>query len=373
MGTLKSKAAVIYEANKPLVVEEIEVADPKAGEVRVKMSYAGLCHSDLHIMHGDLPVGMMPMALGHEGAGVVESVGPGVTRIKTGDHVVLTFIPSCGKCRWCVSGMTQLCDLGAGILAGPQVDGTYRMTNKDGQDVGQMCMISTFSEYSVVSQDSVCVVDPSYSLDIACLVGCGVATGFGAAVNRARVTPGSSVLVFGIGGIGVNAVQGAKASNATTIIAVDTNDWKLEKAMEFGATHTINPNKEDVVQKVMEITNGTGVDFSFEAIATQETIGVAYNATGKGGTLVVIGLTPATAETMPISPLNLVLFQKAVMGTLYGTSNPQTEIPKLLNMNKHGQIKLKELITNTYTLDQVNEGYDDLIAGKNLRGVIKFN
>lgn len=369
---MKTKAAVFYEANKPLVVEELTLDEPKTGEVRVKMAYAGLCHSDLHVMDDELPVGMTPMALGHEGAGIVDAVGPGVTRIKPGDHVVLTFIPSCGKCRWCVSGMTQLCDLGAGILAGPQVDGTYRMHNKEGQDVGQICIISTFSEYTVVNQDSVCVIDPSYPLDVACLVGCGVATGFGAAVNRARVTPGSSVLVIGVGGIGMNAIQGAKASNASTIIAADLVDWKLEKSKEFGATHTINPEKEDLVAKVMEITHGMGVDFAFEAIATPATIGQAFAATGKGGTTVVIGLTPANAETIPISPLMLVLYQKALLGTLYGTSNAQYEIPKLLSLYQHGQIKLKELITKTYTLDQVNEGYNDLRAGKNIRGVIKF-
>ncbi len=369
---MKTKAAVIYKAGEPLKVEELELDEPKAGEVRVKMAYAGLCHSDWHVMDGDLPTGMMPMALGHEGSGVVDKVGPGVTRIKEGDHVVLTFIPSCGKCRWCVQGLTMLCDLGAGILAGPQSDGTYRMHNQEGQDVGQMCVISTFSEYSVVHQDSVCVIDKEFGLDVACLVGCGVATGFGAAVNRARVTPGSSVLVVGVGGIGVNAIQGAKISNASIIIAADIKDNKLEWAKQFGATHTINSEKEDLVARVMEITNGVGVDFAFEAIATAPTIGQAFAATAKAGTLVVIGLTPATAETIPISPLNLVLLQKSIMGTLYGTSNPQNEIPKLLNMHKHGQIKLNELITHTYTLDQVNEGYADLIAGKNLRGIIKF-
>jgi len=369
---MKSRAAVIYKANEPLVVEELDIDEPKFGEVRVKMAYAGLCHSDLHVMDGDVPVGMMPMAMGHEGSGVVESVGPGVSRIKPGDHVVLTFIPSCGKCRWCVSGMTQLCDLGAGILMGPQVDGTYRLHNGEGQDVGQMCMISTFSEYTVVNQDSVCVIDKSYELDVACLVGCGVATGFGAAVHRARVTPGSSVLVIGVGGIGMNVVQGAKASGASIIIAADTNDKKLEWAKEFGATHTINPNKEDLVAKAIELTNGVGVDFAFEAIATPPTIGQAFAAAGKGGTIVVIGLAPATAETIPISPLMLVLLQKSILGTLYGSSNPQVEIPKLLGLHKHGQIKLNELITHVYKLDEVNEGYDDLLAGKNLRGVIKF-
>ncbi len=369
---MKTKAAVFYAANEPFKVEELELDEPKFGEVRVKMAYAGLCHSDWHVMDGDLPVGMSPMVMGHEGAGVVDAVGPGVSRIKQGDHVVLTFIPSCGKCKWCVSGMTQLCDLGAGILQGPQVDGTYRFHNNGGQDFGQMCMISTFSEYTIANQDSICVIDKSHSLDGACLVGCGVATGVGAAIHRAKVTPGSSVLVVGVGGIGMNAVQGARIANASTIIAADINDGKLGWSKEFGATHTINSSKEDLVTRVMEITNGVGVDFAFEAIATPETIGQAFAATGKAGTTVVIGLSAATADSVPISPLMLVLYQKSLVGTLYGTANPQAEIPLLLNMHKSGQLMLNELITRTYTLDQINEGYADMLAGKNIRGVIKF-
>jgi NDMA-dependent alcohol dehydrogenase len=369
---MKTKAAVLYQAHKPLVVEELELDEPKADEVLVKIAYTGLCHSDLHAMDDELPVGL-PMVLGHEGSGVVEAVGANVTRIKPGDHVVLTFIPSCGHCRWCVSGMAHLCDLGANITVGPQLDGTYRLHNSDGQDVGQMCMVSTFSQYTVVNQDSVCVIDKNYPLDVACLVGCGVATGVGAVNNRAKVTPGSSVLVIGIGGIGINAVQGAKLANATTIIAADTVQKKLDWAMEFGATHTIDASKEDVVNKVMEITNGVGVDYAFEAIATPATIGQAFNACSKGGTAVVIGLTPAADDSIPISPLILTIYQKAILGTLYGSTNPQTEIPLLLNMHAHGQLKLNELITHVYTLDEINQGYDDLRAGKNLRGIIKMS
>jgi S-(hydroxymethyl)glutathione dehydrogenase/alcohol dehydrogenase len=269
--------------------------------------------------------------------------------------------------------MAQLCDLGAGILAGPQLDGTYRFHDKDGQDIGQMCIISTFSEYTVVNQDSVCLIDNSYPLDKACLVGCGVATGYGAVTNRAKVTPGSTVLVVGVGGIGMNAIQGAAAANASMVIAADVFDHKLEWAKEFGATHTINAKKDDLVSKVMEMTNGQGVDFSFEAIGTPETVGQAFAATGKGGTTVAIGVNPAAAETIPISPFMLTLYQKSLMGTLYGTSNPQTEIPKLLNLYKVGKLKLDQLITKTYKLDDVNEAYADMIAGKNIRGVIMFD
>lgn len=370
---MKTRAAVIYAPKEPLRIEELEIDEPKTGEVRVKMAAVGLCHSDYHVVAGDRPVAMMPMALGHEGAGIVESVGPGVTRIKPCDHVVLTFIPSCGKCRWCVSGMSHACVLGAGLAKGPQVDGTYRLRNKDGQNVGQFCMLGAFSEYVIANQDSVCVIDKSYPLDVACLVGCGVAGGFGAAVHRAQVTPGSSVLVIGVGGVGMNVVQGARASSATTIIAADMVDQKLAWAKGFGATHVVNPNKEDLVARVMEITNGAGVDFAFEAISSPATIGQAFAATGKCGTVVVIGLTPATFDSIPISPLSLVLTQKTLMGTLYGASNPQVEIPRLLNLYRHGLLKLDELVTKTYSLDEINAGYADMLAGKNIRGVVRFD
>lgn len=369
---MKTKAAVLYQPSTPLVVEELELDEPKAGEVLVKIAYTGLCHSDLHVIDNEMPAGL-PTVLGHEGAGVVEAVGPGVTRIKPGDHVVLTFIPSCGRCKWCVSGMAQLCDLGQYILQGPQIDGTYRLHNADGQDIGQMLLVGTFSQYTVVNQDSVCIIDKSYPLDVACLVSCGVATGVGAVNNRAKVTPGSSVLVIGIGGVGINAVQGAKLASATTIIAVDTVQKKLDWAMEFGATHTIDASKDDVVMKVMEITNGVGVDFAFEVIGTPDTIGQAFNATSKGGTTVVVGMTSFMENSIPVNPFILASYQKAILGTLYGSTNPQTEIPLLLNMHAHGQLKLDELITHVYTLDEINQGYDDLRAGKNLRGVVKMS
>lgn len=369
---MKTKAAVSYKPGEPLVIEELEIDEPKTGEVLVKMAAVGLCHSDYHVIAGDRPVGMRPIVLGHEGAGVVEAVGPGVTRIKPGDHVVLMFIPACGKCRYCLSGMTHSCVLSANIAKGPQLDGTFRLHNKKGQDVGQFCLLGAFSEYAVVNQDSVCVIDQSFPLQSACLVGCGVVGGFGAAVNRARVRPGSSVLVIGVGGVGMNVIQGAKASSATTIIAADVVDRKLEWAKTFGATHTINAGKTDVVARVMEITGGSGVDYAFEVISSPATIGQAFAATAKMGVVVVIGLTPAVVESLPISPLKLVLSQKTLMGTLYGTSNAPVEIPKLLNLYKHGQLKLDELVTNTYSLDRINQGYADMLAGKNIRGVLTF-
>lgn len=370
---MKTRAAVIYRPGEPLRVEELELDEPHAGEVLVKMSAVGLCHSDYHVIAGDRPVGMLPMALGHEGAGIVERVGPGVTRARAGDHVVLMFIPSCGKCRYCVSGMSYACVMSAGLSKGPLPDGTFRLHNQAGQNVGQFCMTGAFSEYAVVDERSVCVVDQDLPLEAACLVGCGVAGGFGAAVHRAKVTPGSSVLVVGAGGVGMNVIQGARIAGATTIIAADIVDSKLARAKDFGATLTINSQKQDLVATAIEWTGGAGVDFAFEAISSPATIAQAFAATAKCGTVVVIGLTPQSVDSIPISPLQFVLSQKTLMATLYGASNPLVEIPRLLDLYRHGQLKLDELVTRTYTLDEINQGYADMLAGKNIRGVVKFS
>ena len=370
---MKTRAAVIYAPQEPLRIEELKLDEPHAGEVLVKMSAVGLCHSDYHVVAGNRPVGMMPMALGHEGAGIVERVGANVTRIQPGDHVILQFIPSCGKCRYCVSGMSYACVQSAGLSKGPQPDGTFRLRNSRGQNVGQFCMVGAFSEYAVVNENSVCVIDPGFPLDVVCLVGCGVGGGFGAATHRAKVTPGSSVLVIGVGGVGMNIIQGARVAGATTIIAVDIVEQKLTWAKNFGATHVIDSNKEDVVARVMEMTGGVGVDFAFEAISHPTTIAQAFAATAKCGTVVVVGLTPQTFDSLPISPLQLVLTQKTLMGTLYGASNPRVDIPRLLNLYRHGLLKLDELVTRTYSLDEINQGYADMLAGKNIRGVITFD
>lgn len=370
---MKTQAAVFYEVGKPLVVETLDLEEPKTGEVLVKMAAVGLCHSDYHVMTGDRPVEKSPMVLGHEGAGVVKAVGPGVTRIKPGDHVVCTFIPSCGKCVWCASGRAYACALGAGIAKGPQLDGSYRLYNHKGQSVGQFCLLGAFSEYAVVNQDSVCVVDKAFPLDVVCLLGCGVVGGVGAAINRAQVKPGSSVLVIGVGGVGTNVVQGAKLAGATTIIAVDQYAKKLEWAKLFGATHTIDSRVSDVVTKVHDITGGKGVEYAFEAISSPQTIAQAFRATAKLGVVVVIGLTPASVKALPVSPLELVLGQKTVVGTIYGSSNARVEIPNLLNLYKQRKIKLDELVTKTYTLEQINQGYADMMAGKNIRGVLVFD
>ncbi len=369
---MKTRAAVFHEPGEPLAIEELDLDEPKAGEVRVRMAAVGLCRSDHNVLAGTRPVAMTPMVLGHEGAGVVEAVGPGVTRVAEGDHVVLMFIPTCGECDNCAAGRTHSCVLSARIPLGPQLDDTYRLRDTEGRDVGQFCLIGGFSEHVVVPELSVCVIDDHHPLEVACLVGCGVVGAYGAVVNRARVTTGSSVLVIGVGGVGMNAVQSARIAGADVVIAADIVDRKLEWAREFGATHTIDATTEDVVARVMEITGGSGVDFAFEAISRPETIGQAFEATGRLGTITVIGLTPSRYDGIPVSPLGLVLAQKTVMGTLYGTSNALVEIPSVLAMYDEGRFKLDELVTSTYSLDEVNRGYEDMVAGKNIRGVITF-
>lgn len=368
---MKTRIAVIYAPNEPMRIEEIELDPPKEREVLVRMVAAGICHSDYHIISGELP-SYLPLALGHEGAGIVEEVGSKVTNCKPGDHVVLSFIPSCGTCRYCTAGHTNLCNMGASTLLGPQLDGTFRMHGEKG-DIGQMCLVASFSERTVVSEMSVVPIPDYYPLNRAVLVGCGVPTGVGAVIHRAKVRAGNSVMVVGCGGIGMNIVQGAAISGARIIIAVDINDFKLEKAREFGATHTLNPKNQDVVLAAQEITWGQGVDFAFEAISTPPTIGLAYACTGKNGTAVVVGLSAFTETSIPISPLDLVLYQKTLMGTLYGDSQPRNDILDMLALYHAKKLKLDELVTRTYTLDQVNEAYADMIEGRNIRGVIEFS
>ena len=367
---VKTRTAVLYAPGEPVRIEEIELDPPKEHEVQVRMVAAGICHSDYHVMSGELPT-YLPMALGHEAAGIVEEVGPNVTSCKVGDHVVLSFIPSCGVCSFCVAGHPNLCEKGAATVSGPMLDGTFRMHNGD-VNIGQFCLVGSFSERIVVSDMSVVPIPDYYPMNRAVLVGCGVPTGIGAVIHRAKVTPGSTVMVVGCGGIGSNIIQGAALAGARMVIAVDIHDFKLESAKALGATHTINATREDPVAISKDLTWGLGVDYVFEAISSAETIGQAYQAVGKNGTLVVVGLSPFTEMSIPIPPLDLVLFQKAILGTLYGDSKPRNDIPNLLKMYGSGKVKLDELVTRTYTLDRVNEAYADLLAGRLIRGVIEF-
>ncbi len=316
---------------------------------------------------------MQPMVLGHEAAGVVEKIGTAVDGIQPGDHVILTFIPGCGNCRWCRHGLHHLCAEGPRITQGPQLDGTYRRRDDKDVAVGAFCMIGAFAERTVVDQASIVVIDKDIPLDLASLVACGVPAGVGAARYRARVKAGESVLVVGCGGDGMNVVQGAHLCGASKIIAADIVSAKLNWARDFGATHTVNAQGEALIRAVLELTDGIGVNHAFVCINPPETLLPAFRATAKAGNVVVTALTPDTVTDIRIPPLELVVTQKAIMGAVYGFTSPRLQIPELLTLYRKGRLKLRELITQTYRLDEINCGYADLEAGKNLRGIVVFN
>ena len=367
---MKTKTAIMRQSPGEWEVVEVDLEPPRQGEVLLKMYASGLCHSDDHLATGDMAAGTYPMAGGHEGSGVVEAVGPHTPGYEVGDHIVTSFLPGCGRCRWCASGMQNLCDLGATLLMGSRFDGSYRM-HLDGQDVGQMCGISTFSERSVVAVDSAVKIPKDIPLDKACLVGCGVGTGWGSAVNSAAVQPGDTVIVMGIGGIGINAVQGAVHAGAQNIIAVDPVEFKREKAQEMGATHVFK-HIDEAAEFARSVTNGQGADSAIVTcgVVTPEHIGQAFQAIRKAGTCVVTGLGKQTDAAIPISPFELTLFQKRIQGSLFGASAPSRDILRMLSLYQSGKLMLDELVTRTYKLEEINEGYADMRSGKNLRGVI---
>lgn len=366
---MKTKAAVLWGVGQDWEVTELDLDPPKEGEVLIRFVAAGLCHSDEHLRHGDL-VPRFPIVGGHEGAGIIEAIGPGVTRVKPGDHVVCAFIPSCGYCRFCSTGKQNLCDWGATILEGVMPDGTFRFHSR-GQDLGGMCMLGTFSQYAVISQNSCVVVDDDIPLDVAVLVGCGVPTGWGSAVYAAEVTPGDTVVVYGIGGIGINAVQGAAFAGARDVIAVDPLAFKREKAREFGATHSV-ATAEEAQELAKRLTRGVGADKAIVTvdIVNEEVVQAAFDVIRKGGTAVITGLADPGKLTIHLSGAVMTLWEKTVKGTLFGSANPIYEIKKILDLYKSGHVKLDELVTKKYRLEEVNQGYTDLLAGKNIRGVI---
>lgn len=368
-----TQAAVFRAVGAPLTIEPITLDAPRASEVQVKVKAVGLCRTDLHVMRGERRVAMAPMVLGHEAAGIVEQVGDAVTGIAPGDHVVLTFIPGCGRCRWCARGLHHLCAEGPRITQGPQLDGSFRRSDAQGHDVGAFCMIGGFAERTVVDQASVIVIDKGVPLDLAALVACGVPAGVGAARHRAKVKAGDSVLVVGCGGDGMNVVQGARLCGATTIIAADVVDLKLDWARGFGATHTVNAQGEALTKAVLDLTEGVGVNHAFVCIDPPATLLPAFRATQKAGNVVVTAITPDTVKSIDIPPIELFATQKAVMGAVYGFISPRLQIPELLRLYRTGDLRLAELITRIYALADINQGYADLDAGKNLRGMVLFD
>lgn len=366
---MKTTAAVLFEPGRPFEIVELDLDGPRAGEVLIRYTAAGLCHSDLHLTDGDLPP-RFPIVGGHEGAGVIEEVGPGVTKVKPGDHVVCSFIPSCGHCRYCSTGRQSLCDMGATILEGCMPDGSFRF-HYGSEEFGAMCMLGTFSERATVSQNSVVKVDDWLPLETAVLVGCGVPTGWGSANYAGGVRPGDIVVVYGIGGIGINAVQGAAHAGAKYVIAVDPIEFKRDTALKFGATHVFGDAAE-AAEKVNELSWGQGADQAIVTVGTvdEDVISAAFAVIGKGGTLVVTGMAAPDKLTVHVSGLDLALSEKTIRGSLFGSANPQYDIVRLLRLYDAGQLKLDELITTRYRLEDVNQGYQDLRDGKNIRGII---
>ena len=382
---MKCRAAVLHAIGEEWQIEELTIDPPRAGELIVQWKVAGMCHSDEHFVTGDIvPTDEMleaaglppffPVIGGHEGSGIVAEVGPGVTSVKVGDHVSASFIPSCGRCRYCSTGRQNLCDAGAGAMQNGMItDGTPRHS-LDGAPVKLMAKLGTFSEYTAVAEASVIKVDDDLPFDVVALVSCGVATGWGSATNRADVRPGDTVVVVGIGGIGINAVQGAAMAGAKRVIAVDPVEFKREKAMEFGATHTF-ASMEEAFPAITELTWGQMAD---KVIMTP---GVLYGdmmqlgtaMAGKGGTIVVTAIAPMTQTESSVNLFELAMYNKEIKGTIFGSLNPRHDIPKLLGLYREGQLKLDELITRRYTLDEINEGYRAMRDGENIRGVIMYD
>jgi S-(hydroxymethyl)glutathione dehydrogenase/alcohol dehydrogenase len=357
---------------------EVEVADlvfepPRADEVLVEVHASGICHSDDHSVTGDFPRSTFPFALGHEGAGVVLEAGKdAAARWKPGDHVVFSFLPVCGRCRWCSTGHQQLCDLGAYTLAGsrPGEPNSFRLSC-DGEPVAQLAGISTFCERTVVHQDSLVKIPADLPMTSACLLGCGVSTGWGSATHAAGIEAGDVVVVMGCGGIGTGALQGARHAGAGTVIAIDPVELKRQGAGSFGATHAF-ATLDDAWPLIRDLTNGQGADAVIVAVGLTRTAHIveALRATRKGGTTVSVGLGGARPDDPPINLFDLTLSQKRLQGALYGMCNPTRDIPLLIGMYRQKALLLDEMVTSTYSLGDVAKGFDDLRRGTNIRGVV---
>ena len=365
---MKAKAAILFEVGQRLDIREVDVAKPRAGEVLVRMAVGGICHSDLHVMTGHLSA-PVPSILGHEGAGTVVEVGSGVTSVRPGDNVIPLWRLSCGECEYCTAARPALCAVGLKIRStGRLLDGSSRFS-LNGSEIKHFLGVSTFSEYTVVLEKALVKVPKDIPLQQAALLGCAVITGIGAVMNAARVEPGSQVAVFGSGGVGLNVIQGAALAGAEKIIAVDLLDNKLEMARQFGATHTVNASSGDPVEQVRSLTGQRGVDYAFEVIGLPKTVRQSFDSLAKRGEAIVLGVTPLETEvSIPVMPL--IFEEKVLKGSVYGSSRPRIDIPKLMNLYRAGKLKLDELLTRTYSFDQINEAYAALDRGEVARTVV---
>jgi NDMA-dependent alcohol dehydrogenase len=369
---MKVKAALLHGAHQEWVVEEVDLGDPVDGEVQVRLASSGMCHSDHHLRTGGEP-NPFPVVGGHEGAGVVTKVGRGVKGLEEGDHVVTAFMPACGTCRTCASGYQNLCDEGAKLFGGGSIaDDTFRVTYK-GQGVLQMCLLGTFSPYITVNQASVVKIEKDIPLREAALLGCCVATGWGSVTNSGQAKPGDTVVVIGVGGVGINAVQGAVAAGARFVVAIDPVEFKRTKALEFGATHAF-ASPEEALEPLRDFTWGqlANVTVITMGAITGEIIKSAMELTAKLGTVVATSLGNHRLEDVSLNLYDLVCMQKRLQGALFGGRGPRDQVPLLANHYRSGTLRLSELITHTYKLEDINQGYSDMLDGINLRGMIEY-
>ena len=359
---------MLFEQKKPLSVEELELAPPRAGEVRVRMTASGVCHSCLHAADGSWQGVPVPIVLGDEGSGVVEEIGAGVDTLAPGDHVILSWAPTCGRCHYCVIGRPNLCERrlpGRGVL----MDGTTRMSLR-GSAVYQYGHVGTYASMSVVPESCAISIDKKMPLDLAALIGCSVMTGVGAVINTAAVPAGASMAVFGVGGVGLNVVQGGALAAAHPIIAVDINAAKLEHARKLGATHGIDASREDPVAAIKRLTR-LGADYTFVAVGATQAVAQACDALAPGGTCVVIGV-PATGATLPFDVRPFVTGERVLRGSSYGSARTREDLPRMVNLYLAGKLRIDELVTRRYGLDEANEGFRALAAGELARGLIVF-
>ena len=362
-------ATVLHGVGEDLKVHDnIDIGPPGAGEVKVKVVASGVCHSDLSVQNGTIPL-TAPVVLGHEGAGIVEEVGEGVSSVQPGDHVVLSFVPNCGACYFCRRGQGFLCEKGAMAAAGGMLDGTTRLT-LDGEPLRQMAMCGTFGNYAIVPEISMVKIDDDVDLKLAALIGCGVLTGVGAALNTADIRPGDSVAVIGCGGVGLNVIQGAKIAGAEKIIAVDMFDSKLDMAKEFGATDVVKADDGDPVANVTALNGGRGVDVAFEVIGLGPTIEQAINMARNGGEAVLVGVPRMDVMLNLNAAFTFLYLAKTVKGCWYGSSNVQEDVPKLINLYKEGKLKLQELVSREIGVDGVNDAFAAMQSGEVARSVI---
>lgn len=371
---MKIQGALLWEpgTGKGWSVEEIELDPPRPGEVMVKLAASGICHTDEHFDVGDVPIPWAPLLGGHEGAGTVVEVGEGVTEFAVGDHAVLAMIPSCGTCSMCTTGRPVLCVLGAAIMSGRALDGTHRMRARD-QGVGALCLLGTFATHAVVPAASLIKVNNEIPLDIAALLGCGVPTGWGSAVVAGGAQMGDTVAIFGVGGVGMNAVQGAVQAGARNIVAIDPAAFKREQAAVFGATHTAADAAEGAAI-VERLTNGQGAErvIVTVSVATSDVVQPAMAMTQRGGTCVVTSTANPFQTQIDFDLCTFVMSGKRLQGTVYGSTRPRTEIPMLADMYVDGRYKLDELVTRRYPLEKINDAFQDMRDGKNIRGLIEF-